>query len=62
MITTDTIGRISIPMLIGAEDALGAGTEHHHSATVHAAATIETLTTEGLHLATPTLYGEWSES
>lgn len=62
MITTDTIGRISIPMLIGAEDALGAGPEHHHSASVRAAATIETLTTEGLHLATPSLYGEWSES
>ncbi|MFF5078610.1 LacI family DNA-binding transcriptional regulator [Actinoplanes sp. NPDC000266] len=38
------------------------GPEHHHSATVRARATAETLAAEGLELATPVLYGEWSEA
>ncbi|MBB2947623.1 LacI family transcriptional regulator [Actinoplanes lutulentus] len=38
------------------------GPEHHHSATVRARATAETLAAEGLQPAAPTLYGEWSEA
>jgi len=38
------------------------GPEHHHSATVRAAAATQTLAAEGLQLAAPTLYGEWSEA
>ncbi|SDT80086.1 LacI family DNA-binding transcriptional regulator [Actinoplanes derwentensis] len=42
--------------------ALVTGPEHHHSATVRARAAEDTLTTEGLSPAAPTLYGEWSEA
>ncbi|WP_433832378.1 LacI family DNA-binding transcriptional regulator [Actinoplanes sp. CA-015351] len=38
------------------------GPDHHHSATVRATATAETLAAEGLQPAAPTLYGEWSEA
>jgi LacI family transcriptional regulator len=38
------------------------GPEHHHSATVRATAAEQTLAAEGLTLAAPTLYGEWSEA
>jgi LacI family transcriptional regulator len=38
------------------------GPEHHHSATVRAQGAADTLAAEGLRLATPTLYGEWSEA
>ncbi|WP_305787123.1 LacI family DNA-binding transcriptional regulator [Symbioplanes lichenis] len=38
------------------------GPEHHHSATVRARAATETLAAEGLSLAAPVLYGEWSEA
>ena len=38
------------------------GPEHHHSATVRASAAAATLAAEGLELAAPTLYGEWSEA
>jgi LacI family transcriptional regulator len=38
------------------------GPEHHHSATVRAAATEQTLRDEGLDLALPVLFGEWSEA
>jgi len=38
------------------------GPEHHHSATVRAGGAVETLAAEGLRLAVPTLYGEWSEA
>jgi LacI family transcriptional regulator len=38
------------------------GPEHHHSATVRAAATAQALAAEGLELAAPVLYGEWSEA
>jgi LacI family transcriptional regulator len=38
------------------------GPDHHHSATVRAAAALETLSAAGLEPAAPTLYGEWSEA
>ena len=38
------------------------GPEHHHSATVRSAATAQSLAAEGLELAAPVLYGEWSEA
>jgi LacI family transcriptional regulator len=38
------------------------GPEHHHSATVRAAAAEQALAAEGLTPAAPTLYGEWSEA
>jgi LacI family transcriptional regulator len=38
------------------------GPEHHHSATVRAQGAVDTLAAEGLRLAAPTLYGEWSEA
>ncbi|GIE33924.1 LacI family transcriptional regulator [Actinoplanes italicus] len=38
------------------------GPEHHHSATIRAQGAVDTLAAEGLRLATPTLYGEWSEA
>lgn len=38
------------------------GPERHHSARVRAQATVQTLETLGLDLATPTLHGEWSEA
>lgn len=38
------------------------GPEHHHSARVRAAATVDTLAAEGLALVTPALHGEWSEA
>jgi LacI family transcriptional regulator len=42
--------------------ALVTGPEHHHSATVRARAAVETLDAEGIRLAAPILYGEWSEA
>ena len=38
------------------------GPEHHHSATVRAAATVQTLAGEGLEPVVPVLFGEWSEA
>jgi LacI family transcriptional regulator len=38
------------------------GPEHHHSATVRAAAAVGTLAATGLEPAAPILYGEWSEA
>ncbi|MFI5907562.1 LacI family DNA-binding transcriptional regulator [Dactylosporangium sp. NPDC051541] len=38
------------------------GPEHHHSARVRAAASVETLAEHGLELARPPLHGEWSEA
>jgi len=38
------------------------GPEHHHSATVRAAATVERLAASGLELVGPPLFGEWSEA
>ncbi|MEV0900459.1 LacI family DNA-binding transcriptional regulator [Actinoplanes sp. NPDC049802] len=38
------------------------GPEHHHSAQMRAAGAVDTLAAEGLQLATPVLYGEWSEA
>ncbi|MBW6440044.1 LacI family transcriptional regulator [Actinoplanes hulinensis] len=38
------------------------GPEHHHSAQMRAAGAADTLAAEGLRLATPVLYGEWSEA
>ena len=38
------------------------GPEHHHSATVRAVATEQTLGGDGLELALPVLFGEWSEA
>ena len=42
--------------------ALVTGPEHHHSATIRARAAVETLDAEGVRLAAPILYGEWSEA
>jgi len=38
------------------------GPEHHHSATVRAAATVERLTEAGLDLVGAPMFGEWSEA
>ena len=38
------------------------GPEHHHSASVRASATAETLAANGLEPAAPVLFGEWSEA
>ena len=38
------------------------GPEHHNSATVRAAATLQTLAAAGLEPAAPVLFGEWSEA
>jgi LacI family transcriptional regulator len=38
------------------------GPEHHHSATIRAAAARRTLTAAGLEPAAPVLFGEWSEA
>ena len=38
------------------------GPEHHHSATVRAEATVRSLADDGLRLAGPVLFGEWSEA
>jgi LacI family transcriptional regulator len=38
------------------------GPEHHHSATVRAAAAAQTVAAAGLDLAAPVLFGEWSEA
>ncbi|MFD0523512.1 LacI family DNA-binding transcriptional regulator [Paractinoplanes durhamensis] len=38
------------------------GPEHHHSATVRAAAAMRTLSASGLEPAAPVLFGEWSEA
>jgi LacI family transcriptional regulator len=38
------------------------GPEHHHSATVRAAVTAQTLAASGIEPAAPTMYGEWSEA
>jgi LacI family transcriptional regulator len=38
------------------------GPEHHHSATVRAGATAQTLAAVGLEPAAPVLFGEWSEA
>jgi LacI family transcriptional regulator len=38
------------------------GPEHHHSATVRAAAAMSTLAAAGLEPAAPVLFGEWSEA
>jgi LacI family transcriptional regulator len=38
------------------------GPEHHHSAAVRATATAERLTSEGLSLVGPPMFGEWSEA
>ncbi|GAB3805378.1 LacI family DNA-binding transcriptional regulator [Micromonospora zhanjiangensis] len=38
------------------------GPEHHHSATVRAAATVRTLAAAGLELVAPVQFGEWSEA
>ncbi|GAB3892253.1 hypothetical protein GCM10029964_066760 [Kibdelosporangium lantanae] len=38
------------------------GPEHHHSATVRAAAAVDRLAESGLGLVSPPLFGEWSEA